>query len=389
MKRSRALRAIGGLVFASSAIIGCDDGVGPVSPTLFTAVATGALHTCGIDEGGTVYCWGNGTAGELGNGVYAPSVIPRAAPVNVSFVSLSAGARHTCAITTENEVFCWGWNFNGQLGNASTIDQGVPVTIDTPARFVQVSSGWFHTCGVTRSRGLVCWGANGQGQLGDGTTIDRDTPRRIANELEFASVSAGGFHTCAVTTDGQAYCWGLNNQGQLGTGTLTSTLRPARVETTLRFTSMAAGYSHSCGLVVGGIPYCWGSNADGEMGVAFTSQPGFVGSNRPAAVHDVTVPYTSLDAGLAITCGVLTQGPARCWGRGTDGQLGNGAYRSWPAPQPIPSVPDFAALSARGETHSCGVTTSRVILCWGRGDYGQLGPATPASSLPVRLPGVG
>ena len=38
------------------------------APLIFAAVAAGEGHTCGLTIDHTVYCWGYGSDGELGNG---------------------------------------------------------------------------------------------------------------------------------------------------------------------------------------------------------------------------------------------------------------------------------------------------------------------------------
>jgi alpha-tubulin suppressor-like RCC1 family protein len=52
---------------------------------LFSSVATGNLHQCGVlATGGSVVCWGSNDSGQLGNGTKAPSYtpLPVARPVN-------------------------------------------------------------------------------------------------------------------------------------------------------------------------------------------------------------------------------------------------------------------------------------------------------------------
>jgi alpha-tubulin suppressor-like RCC1 family protein len=148
----------------------------------------------------------------------------------------------------------------------------------------------------------------------------------------------------------------------------------------LTFRAVDAGFTHSCGITEAAEAWCWGSNAQGELGVAGTSWAGAPGSTTPVAVHG-DERFVQVDAGLDFTCAVAVTSRARCWGRGFEGQLGNGALASWTTPQPVADI---------GDTHACGYTRANAVFCWGRGDAGQLGnPVTRVSALPVRVAGVG
>ncbi len=67
-----------------------------------------------------------------------------------------------------------------------------------------------------------------------------------------------------------------------------------------------------------------------------------------------------MDAGGDHTCGVTSTGTVECWGRDEDGQSSS------------PSG-TFATVSA-GRNHTCGVTTSGSVECWGSDEFGQSTP---------------
>ena len=99
----------------------------------FTLLAAGARHTCGLAAGGEALCWGDGSSGALGTG---PSTGVRALPAPVVgdrvWSSLSAGGAHTCGIDAGGGLWCWGRNDRGQLGDGSREERSVPVPVGEP-----------------------------------------------------------------------------------------------------------------------------------------------------------------------------------------------------------------------------------------------------------------
>jgi alpha-tubulin suppressor-like RCC1 family protein len=186
-----------------------------------TAVAAGYKHTCALTEDGEMRCWGLNAAGQLGDGTTTTSgspvsVVGLGSPV----LSLSAGDGHTCALMKNHAVKCWGDNSAGQLGDDTGRNSAVPVpVIGLTDGALAVSAGSGHTCAVTES-GPKCWGRNLFGQLGNDTLDNSLHPVAVVGfSLTAVSLAVGGNHTCGVTAGGGVRCWGNNAFGQLGDGT--------------------------------------------------------------------------------------------------------------------------------------------------------------------------
>ncbi|MEO7137955.1 MAG: hypothetical protein ABI037_09585 [Gemmatimonadales bacterium] len=356
------------------------------SPVTFTAtgVPTGGggsaqrilganAYTCALTAGGTAYCWGYNALGMLGDGTTTDRLTPVPVAGGLTFKSLATGFFHVCGVTTGGLAYCWGANRYGHLGDGSTTDRLTPVPVAGQSAFETLSAGYAHSCGLTAAGIAYCWGYNLNGQLGDGTTTDRSTPVLVAGGLIFRALAANGWHTCGVTTSGEAYCWGLNSEGQLGNGTVFSNRSsPVAVAGGFRFKSLTAGNHHTCGVTTNGSARCWGKNNNGQLGDGTRIQ----GLTPTAVTGDLQ--FQSMSAGGAHTCGVTTEGAAYCWGFALYSQLGS-LFPGIDSPEPTVVLGEltFQSITA-GYSHSCGVTTDAVAYCWGFNGKGGLGDGTAA-----------
>lgn len=87
----------------------------------------------------------------------------------------------------------------------------------------------------------------------------------------------------------------------------------------------------------------------------------------------VPVPARQVSAGGEHSCAVSTSRTLWCWGRNANGQLG--LDRSGPYAVPPTQVGRSASWRqvSAGGAHTCGVKTSGALLCWGASHRGQLG----------------
>jgi alpha-tubulin suppressor-like RCC1 family protein len=51
------------------------------------------------------------------------------------FAQVSAGSVHTCGVTSDNRLFCWGDNTGGQLGDGTMANRFAPVPVGGALRF--------------------------------------------------------------------------------------------------------------------------------------------------------------------------------------------------------------------------------------------------------------
>ena len=315
-----------------------------------TSLAVGGNHSCGVDDG-QVYCWGDNTAGQLGDGgrLSRPFAVRVEAGVE-SFTQVVAGSSHTCALTNTGSAYCWGANSEGQLGDGTRLVRFTPVAVDQPATFVSLTAGTAHTCGLTGGGVAYCWGSNLDGQLGDGTTATRLVPNEVAGGSRFASITAGPNHTCGLTDERRALCWGNDDVGQLGaTGSVIGCrgrciTTPALVNGD--FIRLSAGDQYTCAVDRNGATWCWG---------------GYLADRTKV---ETNLSFAKLFAGRATdACGLTDEGRAYCWTLYYDDWYYYTSEMS--APEPVGGVRLFSAL-ALGDAHACGLErdASGRVVCW-------------------------
>ncbi len=385
------LRRFSGLTLLGLLLAGCSSSISsssPAAPLLDSIYASGG-HTCGLDVTGSVWCWGHNQYGELGNGGMQDSASPqRVQGLPVGMRVLAAGPGHNCALTASGAGRCWGQNGAGQLGNGTQTDESSPVETSQLSGMVRdISVGLEHTCVLNAVGGVRCWGANTSGQLGvDGLQASLSPVEVTGLGSGVSALSSGWQHTCLLTLAGGVKCWGKNAHGQLGNGTTVDSRVPVDVSG-LNFgvKAISAGAEHTCALTALGAVKCWGRNTSGELGN---------GSNLDSAlaqdVSGLSAGARSVAAGgdatAAHSCAVTVSGAVVCWGSNDSGQLGDGTTSSSNVPVTVQGLTYGMRAVTTGGRHACALSAVGGMVCWGDNQFGQLGDGSTQSSLkPVEV----
>jgi alpha-tubulin suppressor-like RCC1 family protein len=206
-------------------------------------IATGGGFACALDAAGQAYCWGDNSVGELGNGSARRSRVPvkvaaGGALAGRSLTQIAAGDGFSCGLDTTGQAFCWGDNSAGELGNgAAAGSSSVPVAVSTSGALAgktltHISAGSDDACAIDTGGKAYCWGADGDDELGNGETSNSRVPAAVFAGGALAGttltqISTGGYHSCALDTAGAVICWGDNNFGELGDNSVTLRAEPA------------------------------------------------------------------------------------------------------------------------------------------------------------------
>jgi hypothetical protein len=117
---------------------------------------------------------------------------------------------------------------------------------------------------------------------------------------------------------------------------------------------------------------CWGYNAYGQIGDTTTSN-----RSIPTQVSTLTTGVQSLSVGWDHTCAALTTGAAKCWGRNSEGQVGDGTYTNRSAPVSVVGLTSgITAIEATQSLVTCALVAGSSVKCWGYNGHGQLGDGT-------------
>lgn len=340
----------------------------------YVALTTGDWHACALTDHGEVDCWGDNGHGQVGSGGdYSFSLSPVTVKGVTDVKALSAGGDHTCALTVAGSLFCWGNNSSGQLGDGGTVVQSPAVTVKAQGlQFQSVSAGEAFTCGLTVENAVYCWGKNDLGQLGNGTSIDSALPVKVSG-LPVGAITrleSQGAHTCVWLQGGSIWCWGQN----LLEKTRQSNLVPVQITASQpQFQSVVEQDNFACLLTPAGAVQCWGRNAEGELGTGDTQE-----SDSPVPVQGLSAAVNTIALGDSFGCALTQSGIVKCWGNNQFSQLGDGTTNGRTAPADVSGLESGIKALSAGHNFACALSDAGQVSCWGTIDNWN-------SSLPHRF----
>jgi uncharacterized repeat protein (TIGR01451 family) len=308
-------------------------------------------------------------------------------------VAISASWGRTCALLndqTGRTIQCWGDTINGDY---TTTPVAVPLA-GVPATITAIATGGAHSCLLAKQADapsalpsqVYCWGIPFALGIGQGTSYTATpTPMLVLDgDSAVQSISAGGYYTCALADHGRIQCWGDNTYGVLGDRTAGMQKRPLPALALESVQQMGLSVWHSCGIVNQGVR-CWGNNSFGQLGDGST-----VDRILSVSAHGLTQGVALIASGRYHTCAVQNNAgvadQVRCWGRNRSGQLGDGTTTDRYVPTAVAGLTEEILAIQTKEAHTCVITASRRVKCWGENAYGQLGDGSTQNRLaPVEV----
>jgi alpha-tubulin suppressor-like RCC1 family protein len=392
-----------------------------------TEIAAGAHHTCASTPEG-VRCWGDDTAAQVSGQrvTYGANVL-----AGVRAVASSWGG--SCAVRTDGSLWCWGIGRAGQLGDGSAVSQPLPARAQLPGvgAIAEVMLAGESTCVLSEGR-VACFGGSGarrppQPDLGSvtdalhlgGTGRSVQVVRAGGEVLSFDAASGqrlevgrrqvgttrvghdvvqvvgDGSFVCALDGEGHVWAWGGDFGGELGDGgdglrgEPTAVIAPVAMPASeAERRDLAHGCDEGCGVLEGvraltsfgrgscatltsGRVACWGEGSHDR----FAEHVRF--SRRPVLLDGVEHARAACVGGTFL-CVLHEDGTVRCRGTGAAGEARN---------EELAGLDHVTQLSCGG-AHACALREDGSVHCWGESMGGRLGSAAliRARAVPVAMP---
>jgi alpha-tubulin suppressor-like RCC1 family protein len=340
-------------------------------------------HSSAIKTDGTLWLWGCCDNGELGSAVCVIVSLPSPTNLNNSngwktcilpeddIMDFSAGVSQSSAIKTDGTLWLWGCGGDGRLGDGSNTDRSSPVqTISGGTNWKQVSIGCRHSSAIKTDGTLWLWGRGSGGNLGTNTTIFQSSPlQTISGGTNWKQVSLGNGHSSAIKTDGTLWLWGYGGTGRLGTNSATNRSSPVQtISGGTNWKQVSLGIFHSSAIKTDGTLWLWGQGFAGPLGTNT-----IIDQSSPVQTISGGTNWKQVSLGCAHSSAIKTDGTLWLWGQGFAGRLGNGDGTNQSSPvQTVSGGTNWKQVSL-GWDHSSAIKTDGTLWLWGNANVSKLG----------------
>ena len=365
-------------VAGCSAHAGVSGGHKPSSTTTAKAAVTGAVKHWGAFFG-------------IPTGFFNTTLTPASVTVPGTIAEIGTSNSTQYALLTDGSVYAWGMGTSGQLGNGgrhNSFTTAVRVQFPAGVKIASIPDDVmpYNTALAVDTHGNAWgWGGNAGGELCLGDTGTRTVPVKLP--LTHVSTLAGASGHAVYDSGGVIYACGLNRDGVLGNGNRRSSLTPVRVArlSGTDVTKLVAGFDNAGALLSNGSYYDWGYNAEGQLGDGKLGPPASVPVRvkLPGRVAQVAQGGSIWHNGQ--TLAMLADGSLWSWGSNRDFQLGDGTRvnRAAPVRFRAPAGVTFKTLATGGLT-SYALSTTGQVYAWGGNSLGEVGNGkTQSARRPV------
>jgi alpha-tubulin suppressor-like RCC1 family protein len=335
-----------------------------------------------------LWSWGDNRYGQLGNN----STVEKSVPTTISgggtnWKQISVGERNAAAIKTDGTLWTWGEGGVGALGNNSTVNRSSPGTVSGGGTNWKQVGACFHMLAIKTDGTLWSWGTNDYGQLGINSTVNRSSPGTVSGGgTNWKQISVTFYFNVAIKTDGTLWTWGYNSAGNLGNNSTIDRSSPGTVsgsgttwkEAVCNLGTMAA-------IKTDGTLWTWGSDNYGELG----HMTKYVSTSSPITVSGGGTTWKQVSVGRLHMLATKTDGTLWVWGNNGAYQLATKyAYFGLDESSPVTchyGGTNWKFVSAINYS-SFAIKTDGTLWSWGRDWLGVLGTGLIGNkSSPIRI----
>jgi alpha-tubulin suppressor-like RCC1 family protein len=328
--------------------------------TNWKQVSLGEQHSAAIKTDGTLWLWGSGANGRLGDN----SIINRSSPVqtvsggtNWKQVSAKSCSGTAAAIKTDGTLWVWGYGNSGTLGTNNIIDRSSPVqTVSGGTNWKQVGVGGYNMAAIKTDGTLWLWGAGGR--IGDNANVSRSSPvQTVSGGTNWKQVNLSDGHSAAIKTDGTLWLWGFGAAGKLGDGTVISRSSPVQtVSGGNNWYQVSAGNQHSAAIKTDGTLWMWGAGSFGRLGTN-----NIIDRSSPVQTVSGGTNWKQVSVSLLNgTAAIKTDGTLWSWGWNLRGEVGDNSIISRSSPvQTVSGGTNWKQVSA-GSLYTAAIRED----CW-------------------------
>ena len=350
----------------------------------------------------------DGTHDSVNNLNIEIDVVRKASPL----VQIAKSSSFFCSLNREGKIYCINYPTSIDL---SFDEDGYLLSSE---KALQLDASSENLCSLMETGKIRCWGKeNGEnfGSKGDelglsGKVVDfvnfgngrinavLDTGqveiRSFSRSLDDYTYSLVTFNkkiieisgNCVSFKDGTGRCWGENSYGQLGLGNedfmfLSDALTGSDITLTGNIQKIVSSQNgdHRCAVMTDNTIRCWGINSFGQLGYGNTDNLGDDENLINLGAINVGEEVTSLALGNYSTCALLSDGDVRCWGRNSDGQLGQRNFSPFLSrmydigdnehPSSVPTIKFdgtiYSITAVKDLEQYCAILTDGDVRCWG------------------------
>ncbi len=342
------------------------------------SVQAGYAHSLGVKKDGSLWSWGRGAVGQLGNDtVKLASPTPTRIGTATNWQSVATGIFHSIALKKDGTIWTWGYNNTGQIGDGTFVNRFTPTQIGTATDWQAIETGDYFCLALKKDGTLWAWGDNTNGQLGDGTFTPKYVPTKVGIDNDWQFINADFNSSLAIKKDGTLWTWGRDNDSKLGNPSASFSQNvPSKVGIANNWLGAAMGVNHVVAIRKDGTLWTWGGNELKQLGDATNgnkTSPVQVGTDNN---------WRSVAAGDGYCLALKKDNTIWSWGDVSSnryiGVMGNGSFSGNGVPVQS-GISEWQSISA-GKTHAFAIKNDASLWAWGDNEYGQLGNNTTSTS---------